>query len=90
MGWSELSSSLTVSETGPARGDGFAPRGRTAMGQAEHGKSLRCRIGVHAWVTRVNADARWQECGRCGKYIHRVVMANRFPPSGTGEDASAG
>ena len=60
------------------------------MDQRERGRSLRCRIGIHAWVTRVNAGARWQECGRCGKYIHRVAMANRIPPSGTGEDASAG
>jgi hypothetical protein len=60
------------------------------MGQGEQGKSLRCWIGLHKWVTRVNASARWQECGRCGRYSHKVVMANRFPPSGTGEDAGGG
>jgi hypothetical protein len=41
-------------------------------------------------VTRVNAGARWQECGRCGKYSGKVLMANRCPPSGTGEDAAGG
>jgi hypothetical protein len=60
------------------------------MGQSERGKSLRCRLGIHTWVTRVNADARWQECGRCGKVSPRVVMANRFPPSGMGEDGGGG
>jgi hypothetical protein len=60
------------------------------MGQGEQGKSLRCWIGIHTWVTRVNAGARWEECGRCGKYIHKVVMANRFPPSGMGEDGGGG
>ena len=59
------------------------------MGQSEQGKSLRCRFGIHTWVTRVNADARWQECGRCGKY-YKVLVANRVPPSGTGEDGSGG
>lgn len=60
------------------------------MGQCEQGKSLRCRFGIHTWVTRVNADARWQECGRCGKYSYKVVMANRFPPSGAGDDGGGG
>ena len=60
------------------------------MGQGEQGKSLRCWIGIHTWATRVNAGARWQECGRCGKYSGKVLMANRFPPSGTGEDAGGG
>ena len=55
------------------------------MGQGEQGRSLRCRFGIHTWVTRVNAGARWQECGRCGKYRRHVVMGNRFPPSGTGD-----
>ena len=30
------------------------------------------------------------ECGHCGKYSGKVLMANRFPPSGTGEDAGGG
>lgn len=58
---------------------------RTAMDLHEHGKPLRCWIGSHTWVTRTEAGARWQECGRCGKYSPRVALANRFPPSGTGE-----
>jgi hypothetical protein len=45
---------------------------------------------IHRCVTRVNAGARWQECGRCGKYSPKVVMANRFPPLGTGEHAGGG
>jgi hypothetical protein len=60
------------------------------MGQGGQRKPLRCWIGIHGWVTRVNAGARWQECGRCGKYSGKAVMANRFPPSGTGEDAGGG
>jgi hypothetical protein len=60
------------------------------MGQGEQGKSLRCWIGIHTWVTRVNAGARWQECGHSGKCSGKVLMANRFPPSGTGEDAGGG
>ena len=60
------------------------------MGQSERSKSLRCWIGVHAMVTRVNAGARWQECGRCGKYRRQVVMGNRFPPSGTGDGFGGG
>ncbi len=59
------------------------------MGQVDQEKSLRCWIGMHTWVTRVNADARWQECGRCGKYSVKVVVSNRFPPGGTGEDGGA-
>ncbi len=46
-------------------------------------KSLYCRIGLHTWVTGVNADARWQECGRCGKCRVRFV-ATRYSPAGTG------
>ena len=60
------------------------------MDQVGQGKSIRCWIGSHTWVTRVNADARWQECGRCGKYSRKVVMANRFPPSGTGDGGGGG
>jgi hypothetical protein len=60
------------------------------MGQGEQGRSLRCWIGIHTLVTRVNAGARWQECGRCGKYSRKVVMGNRFPPSGTGDDGGGG
>ncbi len=56
------------------------------MGQSEQGRSLRCQLGVHTWATCVNAGARWQECRRCGKYRPRLIMANRFPPSGTGDD----
>ncbi len=52
-------------------------------------KGLRCWIGMHVWVTRVNAGARWQECGRCGRYSRKVVVASRFPPGGTG-DGSGG
>ncbi len=59
------------------------------MGQSRLAKSIRCWMGMHPWVTRVNADARWQECGRCGKYSGRVVVASRFPPAGTG-DGSGG
>jgi len=55
------------------------------MGQGNQGKSLHCRLGIHKWVTRVNAGARWQECGRCGKYSGKVVQANRFPPGGMGD-----
>jgi hypothetical protein len=55
------------------------------MGQDEQGKSLRCWIGIHAWVTRVNAGARWQECGRCGKHSGKVRMANRFLPRARGK-----
>jgi hypothetical protein len=60
------------------------------MGQDKRGRSFRCRFGLHTLVTRVNAGARWQECGRCGKYSPRVAMANRFPPSGTGDDGGGG
>lgn len=55
------------------------------MVQSSRRKSLHCRIGIHRWVTCVNANARWQECGRCGKYSKRIVQANRFPPGGSGE-----
>ena len=41
-------------------------------------------------VTRSEAGARWQECSRCGKYTHQVAMSNRYPPSGTGEEAAGG
>jgi hypothetical protein len=60
------------------------------MGQGEQGKSLRCWIGSHTWVTHTNAGARWLECGRCGKYSRKAVLANRFPPSGMGDDAGGG
>jgi hypothetical protein len=60
------------------------------MDQGDRRKSLRCRLGFHAFVTRVNADARWQECGRCGKYSRRTVMSNRFSPAGTGDDGGGG
>ncbi len=60
------------------------------MGQGDQGKSLRCWMGIHAWVTRVNAGARWQECGRCGKFSGKVVMGNRFLPSGMGDDGGGG
>lgn len=55
------------------------------MGQDDQRKPLRCRFGLHIWVTRKNVDARWQECGRCGKYSGKVVVASRFPPGGTGD-----
>lgn len=60
------------------------------MGQTEQGKTLGCWLSLHAWVTRVNADARWQECRRCGKYKTGVAMSNRFSPGGTGDDAGGG
>ena len=60
------------------------------MDQGKRRRSLRCRFGLHTLVTRVNAGARWQECGRCGKYTHQVAMSNRYPPSGTGEEAGGG
>ena len=59
------------------------------MGQTGQGKTLGCWLGIHAWVTRVDADARWQECRRCAKYKHGVVLNNRFPPAGLG-DGSGG
>lgn len=55
------------------------------MDLRRHGKSLLCRLGLHKWLTRVNADARWQECGRCGKFSKKVVTATRFPPGGIGD-----
>ena len=55
------------------------------MGQTEQGKTLGCWLGTHGWVTRVDADARWRECRRCGKYKTAVLMSNRFPPAGTGD-----
>ncbi len=60
------------------------------MVQDEQRKTLRCRLGRHAWVTRVNAGARWQECARCGKYSPQVVAASRFPPGGSGESHGGG
>lgn len=60
------------------------------MGQGDHDKPLRCWVGVHSWVTRVNAGARWQECGRCGKYSRKVVTNNRFPPAGMGDGGAGG
>lgn len=48
-------------------------------------RPLRCQIGMHTWTTRVNANARWQECARCGKYSGKVVVNSRFPPGGTGD-----
>lgn len=57
------------------------------MEQDSQTRPVRCRIGLHTWVTRVNAGARWQECGRCGKYSRKVVVSNRFPPGGTGAGA---
>ena len=60
------------------------------MDNGERRKPLRCRFGLHTLVTRVNAGARWQECGRCGKYTPQVDMSNRYPPSGTGEEAGGG
>lgn len=59
------------------------------MGQSGQGKTLGCWLSVHAWVTRVDADARWRECQRCGKYKTAVVMGNRFPAAGMG-DGSGG
>ena len=59
------------------------------MGQGNQGKSLYCWIGIHKWVTRTNAGARWQECGRCGKYSGKVVTANRFPPAAWGTETAA-
>lgn len=55
------------------------------MRQSQQGRSLRCRFGIHTWVTRVNAGARWHECGRCGKCSYKVVMTNRVPPSSRGK-----
>jgi hypothetical protein len=49
---------------------------------SRQGRALRCRGGLHRWVTRVNKDVRWVECGRCGSYANRVATANRFPPGG--------
>jgi len=60
------------------------------MGRRSQGRSLHCWIGRHEWVTRVNAGARWRECGRCGKYLKTGVTANRFPSGGTGETGSFG
>ena len=62
------------------------------MGQGNRDKPLRCWIAMHTWVTRVNAGARWQECGRCGKYSRKVVMNmnNRFPPAGMGDGGGCG
>ena len=57
------------------------------MVESGQGKSLYCWIGIHTWVTRTNANARWEECKRCGKYSHRVAGANRFPPGGFGDGA---
>lgn len=48
------------------------------------GTTLACRLTLHHWVTRVEGDARWQECGRCGKYRRVVAAQNRYPPGGTG------
>ena len=54
------------------------------MGQSEQGLSLRCRFGIHTWVTRVNAGARWQECGRCGKVQPQSGHGQPFPSLGHG------
>lgn len=59
------------------------------MRVGDDNKGLRCWLGMHTWVTRVNAGARWQECGRCGRYSGKVAVANRFPPGGMG-DGSGG
>jgi hypothetical protein len=60
------------------------------MGDGSQRKSLYCWVGIHKWVTRTNADARWQECGHCGKFSGKVVTANRFPPGGSGDSGSGG
>ncbi len=57
------------------------------MGQGGQERSLRCWIGIHSWVTKVNANARWHECRRCGKYSGNAVASNRFPPGGMGDGA---
>jgi len=31
-------------------------------------KKLRCRLGLHNWVTRVNEGERYLACRDCGKY----------------------
>jgi hypothetical protein len=59
------------------------------MGQGEQGKSLRCWIGIHTWVTRVNAGARWQECGHCGKYSGKVLMPTATLPRARGKTPGA-
>ena len=59
------------------------------MDPGDQGRSLSCWIGIHTWVTRTNAGARWQECGRCGKYSRKVVTVDRFPPAGTGDGGGA-
>ncbi len=55
------------------------------MRQSQQGRSLRCRFGIHTWVTRVNAGARWHECGRCGKYSYKVVMTTASLPRAGGK-----
>ena len=65
--------------------DRAVPRQPISQEYVMRSKSLGCWLSRHTWVTRVNADARWQECERCGKYSRKVAMANRFPRSGTGD-----
>jgi len=81
---------LTRAHEGVRRYGGEPDGVEVDMEQGEQRKTLRCWVGAHRWVTRTNAGARWQECGRCGRYSKKVRVAHRFPPGGTGISAGGG
>jgi hypothetical protein len=45
------------------------------------GKRLRCRLGMHKWVARVNEEAHYYACRYCGKYKEAGRAIMRYPGS---------
>jgi len=45
------------------------------------GKRLRCWIGIHKWVARVNEDEHYYACRYCGKYHETGQAIFRYPGS---------
>ncbi len=45
------------------------------------GRRLRCRIGMHKWVARVNEDEHYYACRYCGKYHETGQAIFRYPGS---------
>jgi hypothetical protein len=44
-------------------------------------KRLRCRVGLHTWVARVNEDEHYYACRDCGKYHESAHAIFRYPGS---------
>ena len=41
-------------------------------------KKLRCHLGLHAWVERVNEGATYLVCRHCGAYSDRAASIIRY------------